>query len=60
MNNVVSISEKRKKDFKKFISDNKDKIYANTPKVNSLSYDDEWVDETEWDELFHELSAKEN
>ena len=60
MNNVVSISEKRKKDFKKFISDNKDKIYANTPKVNSLSYDDEWVDETEWNELFHELSAKEN
>lgn len=60
MNNVVSIDEKRKKDFKKFISDNKTKIYANAPKVNSISSDDEWVNETEWDELFHELSAKEN
>lgn len=60
MNNVVSLDENRKKDFKKFISDNKTKIYANTPKVDSISLDDEWVSETEWDELFHELSTREN
>lgn len=60
MSNVVSIKKGRKKDFKTFITDNKDKIYANTPKVSSISLKDDWADETEWDDLFHELSAKEN
>ena len=60
MSNIVCIKDAKKRDFKKFITDNKDKIYANTPVINSLSLDDEWIDETEWDDLFLQLSAKEN
>lgn len=60
MSNIVSFDDKKKKDFKQFIADNKDKIYANTPNVCLISKNDEWNDETEWDDLFHELSAKEN
>jgi len=60
MSNIVCIKDAKKRDFKKFITDNKDKIYANTPAINSLSLDDEWIDETEWDDLFLQLSAKEN
>lgn len=60
MNNVVSINDVKKNNFKKFISNNKDKIYANTPKINTISKEDDWVNETEWDDLFRELSAKEN
>lgn len=60
MTNIVSIKEIKKKSFKSFVTDNKDKIYANTPVVNSISKDDDWVNETEWDDLFRELSVKEN
>lgn len=60
MTNIVSIKEIKKKNFKSFVTDNKDKIYANTPVVNSISKDDDWVNETEWDDLFRELSVKEN
>lgn len=45
--------------FSNFIKMNHDEIYATTPKVHSISKDDEWADETEWDELFQLLSAKE-
>lgn len=60
MSNVVSIDENRTKNFETFINENREKIYANTPQVCTISQDDEWVAETEWDELFKELSAKEN
>lgn len=60
MSNIVYFNDAKKKDFKSFMSENKEKIYANTPVITSISDDDEWVDETEWDCLFHELSAKEN
>lgn len=60
MNNIVSINDAKKNNFKKFISNNKDKIYANTPKINTISKEDDWVNETEWDDLFRELSVKEN
>ena len=60
MSNIVSINEKRKKDFKTFINENREKIYAITPQVCSISQDDEWATETEWDDLFQELSVKEN
>lgn len=60
MSNIISFEERRKKDFKQFVADNKDKIYANTPRVNSISATDDWADETEWDDLFQELSVKEN
>ena len=60
MSKIVSISERKKQNFKQFLSDNKDKIRATTPRVESISVDDEWASETEWDELFYELTAKEN
>ena len=59
MSNVIPIN-KEKNDFKTFMANNRNKIYANTPIVNSVKKNDEWVNETEWDNLFRELSAKEN
>lgn len=50
---------KEDNDFTSFIKENKALIYAMTPKVNSISRDDEWADENEWDELFEELTKKE-
>lgn len=44
--------------FQEFIQKNKEKIYASTPKVETISKDDEWVKETEWDKIYKEL--KEN
>lgn len=60
MNNIIDVNERRKSKFTTFVKENKSKIYANTPKVDAISIKDEWANETEWDELFHELSAKEN
>lgn len=60
MSNIISLEEKRRNHFDTFVKSNKSSIYANTPKVDTISIDDEWADETEWDVLFHNLSAKEN
>ena len=60
MNNVIYLEDAKKKNLKKFIADNKDRIYANTPAISAISENDEWANETEWDDLFLELSAKEN
>ena len=59
MSNVISFEEYKNRDFKAFINENKNSIYATTPQVNSISADDEWADEAEWDDLFEELSLKE-
>lgn len=46
------------KDFSNFVKLNRDKIYATTPRIDSIPQNDEWVNETEWDDLFNLLSAK--
>lgn len=38
--------------FKEFMETNREYIYSNTPTNNVISKDDEWRNETEWDELF--------
>lgn len=60
MGKIVYLDEKRNLGFETFMRKNRSQIYANTPKGNSISQDDEWLKETEWDELFQELSAKES
>lgn len=45
--------------FKEFIVNHKDYILSTTPKSPSISSDDEWINETEWDGLFAELTQKE-
>jgi hypothetical protein len=59
MSNVVVANENNTIDLKAFIENNQSKIYANTPTVSSISINDDWATETEWDELFRELSTKE-
>ena len=39
-------------EFKEFIQSNRDNIYSNTPKQTTISQDDEWFYEDEWDRLF--------
>lgn len=59
MSNAVVVNENNVKDFETFIENNRSKIYANTPRVSSISINDDWAAETEWDDLFRELSTKE-
>lgn len=42
-------------EFDKFLRDNKEKIDSMSIKNPTISKDDEWYDETEWDELFNSL-----
>ena len=41
--------------FKEFIDKNKDKIISITPKNPTISKDDEWREETEWDNLYNKI-----
>ena len=59
MSNTVIANGNNTRDLKTFIENNQSKIYANTPTVSSISINDDWATETEWDELFRELSTKE-
>lgn len=54
----TNVNEKPR-NFSNFIKLNHDKIYATTPRTASVSKDDEWMNETEWDDLFELLSTKE-
>lgn len=60
MGQVISMNEMISKDFNSFLERNREEIYAMTPKGNVISSDDEWNNETEWDDLFQELKTKEN
>lgn len=42
-------------DFSEFIKKNREKIIKNTPYNPSISKNDEWREETEWDERYKEL-----
>lgn len=59
MSNIVIANGNNMRDLKTFIENNQSKIYANTPTVSSISINDDWATETEWDDLFRELSTKE-
>lgn len=39
-------------DFKRFLRTNKDKLYANAENADDLSWDDEWMQEDQWDEVY--------
>lgn len=45
-------------DFKKFIKDNHDMIYANVISADDITLDDEWMQDNKWDEIYRkEVSA---
>ncbi len=44
-------------DFQEFLKQNRDKIIAITPKNPTIAKDDEWWDETEWDDLYNKLKV---
>lgn len=41
-----------------FLKDNIEEIKRTTPKSPMISKDDEWINEIEWDELYHNLKNK--
>lgn len=45
-------SIKNKDDFRKFMEENRDKIYAIAEDANDIKPDDEWMQEDIWDEIF--------
>ncbi len=51
-------SIKTVEDFKKFIKDNHDMIYANVISADDITLDDEWMQDNKWDEIYRkEVSA---
>lgn len=44
--------------FDNFLKDNIEEIKRITPKSPMISKDDEWINEIEWDELYHNLKNK--
>lgn len=51
-------SIKTVEDFKKFIKDNHDMIYANAISADDITIDDEWMQDNKWDEIYRkEVSA---
>lgn len=45
-------SIKSVKDFKDYLKENREKLYANAIDANDITLDDEWMQEDEWDEIY--------
>ena len=41
-------------DFKKFLQDNRERLYAIAENANDISIDDEWMQENQWDEMYRQ------
>lgn len=44
--------EKTIKDFKSFLDENREKLLDIAIDINELPYDDEWINDNEWDEIY--------
>ena len=44
-------------DFKKFLEDNRERLYAVAENANDISIDDEWMQENQWDEIYKRFST---
>lgn len=44
--------EKTIKDFKSFLDENREKLLDIAIDINDLPYDDEWINDNEWDEIY--------
>lgn len=38
--------------FKRFVELNREKLYADSVKVDDISVNDEWMQENQWDEIY--------
>ncbi len=47
MDSVKSVN-----DFKKFLQENRERLYAIAENANDISIDDEWMQEDRWDEIY--------
>lgn len=50
--------EKTIKDFKSFLDENREKLLAIAIDINDLPYDDEWINDNEWDEIYKQEKLK--
>ena len=39
-------------DFKKFLEENKELVLSSAVNANEITIDDEWMQETKWDEIY--------
>ena len=39
-------------DYKQFLEKNRDKLSSNAIKANQISYKDEWMQDTVWDDIY--------
>ena len=45
-------SEKTINDFKKFIKENRDRLYDRSVSASDIPVNDEWMQENKWDEIY--------
>jgi hypothetical protein len=45
-------------DFKHFLEMNRDKLYAVAENADDISFDDEWMQENQWDEIYKQGEKK--
>ena len=49
---------KSRDDFKRFLENNREKIYANAIKADDITLDDEWMQEDQWDDIYKQGEKK--
>lgn len=49
---------KSRDDFKRFMENNREKIYANAIKADDITLDDEWMQEDQWDDIYKQGEKK--
>ena len=50
--------EKTIKDFKSFLDENREKLLDIAIDINDLPYDNEWINDNEWDEIYKQENLK--
>lgn len=50
--------EKTIRDFKSFLDENREKLLDIAIDINDLPYDDEWINDNEWDEIYKQEKLK--
>lgn len=50
--------EKTIKDFKSFLDKNREKLLDIAIDINDLPYDNEWINDNEWDEIYKQEKLK--
>lgn len=45
-------------DFKKFLKENKELVLSNAVNANDITIDDEWMQDSKWDEIYQKEIVK--